>query len=126
MTAFMLAGPHRGAMKRLLDWCDEASVVHWFQDVADLPSWEESHRRMREAGRPSKVNFPLWPSALLRCASTGPACGSSEASDRSKLTEMVKDALLVPITQVGWNLRSPAPKCLTSLRPTAAHAVLSA
>ncbi len=58
MKAFMLAGVHRGAMKRLLDWCDEASVVHWIQDVAELPSWEESHRRMREEGRPSKVNFP--------------------------------------------------------------------
>ncbi len=58
MKAFMLAGPHRGAMKRLLDWCDEASVVHWLQESAEMPSWEEAHRRMQEEGRPSKVNFP--------------------------------------------------------------------
>ena len=58
MKAFILAGVHRLAMKRLLDWCDEASVVHWIQESAEMPSWEESYRRMREEGRPSKVNFP--------------------------------------------------------------------
>ncbi len=58
MKAFMLAGPHRGAMKRLLDWCDEASVVHWSQESTEMPSWDEAYRRMQEKGRPSKVNFP--------------------------------------------------------------------
>ena len=76
MKAFILAGPHRGAMKRLLDWCDEASVVRWIQDVAELPSWEEAYRRMREEGRPSKVHFPsadhvAFRIAPIRTGSTG-------------------------------------------------------
>jgi hypothetical protein len=68
MKAFMLAGVHRDAMKRLLDWCDEASVVHWIQDAAELPSWDESHRRMREEGRRSKVNFPSADHVAFRIA----------------------------------------------------------
>jgi len=59
MRSFMMAAPHRGAMRRLLEWCDEASVAHWEQgSEAGPPSWEEVHRRMREDGRRSKVNHP--------------------------------------------------------------------
>jgi hypothetical protein len=32
MRSFMLSGPHRRVMPRLLEWCDEASVVNWMQD----------------------------------------------------------------------------------------------
>src|SRR5262249_36436480 len=39
MRAFMLSGAHRRVMPRLLDWCDEASVVHWAQDAAEPPPW---------------------------------------------------------------------------------------
>jgi hypothetical protein len=58
MRAFMLANPHKPAMRRLLDWCDEAAVVHWTQDGPEMPSWEEAHRRIQQEGRPSKVNHP--------------------------------------------------------------------
>ncbi len=58
MRAFMLAKPHGPAMRKLLEWCDEASTVHWTQDSTDLPSWSEAHRRMQAEGRPSKVNHP--------------------------------------------------------------------
>ena len=58
MRAFMLAGPHRRAMPKLLEWCDEASVVHWNQESPALPDWREAYRRMVEEGRPSKVNHP--------------------------------------------------------------------
>lgn len=58
MKAFMLGAPHRAAMPKLLDWCDEASLVRWAQDGAELPSWEEAHRRLELEGRPSKVNHP--------------------------------------------------------------------
>src|SRR4028118_415901 len=56
MRAFILAGSHRRAMPKLLEWCDEASVVHWHQDAAALPDWQEAHRRMVEEGRRSKVH----------------------------------------------------------------------
>lgn len=58
MRQFTSAGAHRMIMPRLLDWCDEASVVRWTQDSPERPSWEEAYRRMQRDGRPSKVNHP--------------------------------------------------------------------
>ena len=58
MRKFMLARPHGPAMRKLLEWCDEAAVVHWSQDDPTLPSWGEAHRRMQTEGRTSKVRRP--------------------------------------------------------------------
>jgi hypothetical protein len=58
MKAFMHAPPHGPAMKKLLNWCDEASLVRWTQPGHELPSWIEAHRRLQQAGRRSKVNYP--------------------------------------------------------------------
>jgi heme-degrading monooxygenase HmoA len=58
MRAFMLSGAHRRTMPRLLEWCDEAAVVHWNQDDFEPPSWPAAHRRLLNEGRPSKVNHP--------------------------------------------------------------------
>ena len=58
MKTFMHAGVHGPVMNRLLDWCDEAALVHWTQDGAEPPTWEQAHRRIQEEGRRSKVNHP--------------------------------------------------------------------
>jgi hypothetical protein len=58
MNAFRGSGAHRDAMPKLLDWCDEASVVHWNQETPELPSWLEAHGRMVNEGKRSKVNYP--------------------------------------------------------------------
>jgi hypothetical protein len=58
MKSFMLAGPHRTAMRKLLEWCDEASLVHWTQGGTQPPDWQEAHRRLKSEGRLSKVNHP--------------------------------------------------------------------
>ena len=58
MKTFMHAAPHGPVMRKLLDWCDEASIAHWTQDSPDLPSWQEAHRRLQQEGRPSKVRCP--------------------------------------------------------------------
>lgn len=58
MRSFMMAGCHRRAMPKLLDWCDEASVAHWSQVASELPGWDQAHRKLVEQGRPSKVRFP--------------------------------------------------------------------
>jgi Domain of unknown function (DUF3291) len=58
MRRFMTAGAHVKAMPKLLNWCDEASVVHWTQDEAATPDWLEADRRMRTQGRASKVRHP--------------------------------------------------------------------
>jgi hypothetical protein len=58
MRKFMLAKPHAPAMRKLLNWCDEAAVVHWTQPDVTLPTWLEAHRRMQQEGRTSKVDHP--------------------------------------------------------------------
>jgi hypothetical protein len=58
MKAFIHSGVHGPVMRKLLEWCDEAAVVHWTQDSEELPSWEEAHRRIQHEGRRSKVNHP--------------------------------------------------------------------
>lgn len=68
MRAYMTAGAHRAAMPKLLDWCDEASIVHWQSATADLPDWTEADRRMRADGRPSKVRHPAPTHADMRFA----------------------------------------------------------
>ena len=58
MRKYRSAGPHLKAMGRLAEWCDEASVAHWFQDSEAIPDWETLHRRMQDTGRRSRVNYP--------------------------------------------------------------------
>ena len=68
MRAYILSGSHKAAMPRLLNWCDEASLVHWDQPDAQLPSWQEADRRMRQAGRTSKVRHPSHDHAAMTFA----------------------------------------------------------
>ena len=58
MSAYRIAPPHRDAMPKLLDWCDEASVVHWSQEAGELPDWTTAETRMAQSGRLSKVRHP--------------------------------------------------------------------
>ena len=55
---FMISGAHGRVMPKLLNWCDEASLVHWMQELDSLPSWQDAHRRMMAEGRLSKVRHP--------------------------------------------------------------------
>lgn len=58
MKEYMLAGAHRQAMRKLLEWCDEAALVHWEQHDDQEPSWPEAHHKLQTQGRLSKVNHP--------------------------------------------------------------------
>jgi hypothetical protein len=58
MNAYRTSGAHRRAMPNLLNWCDEAAVVHWTQESSEIPFWQEVHRHMVKEGKPSKVNHP--------------------------------------------------------------------
>ena len=66
MRAYMTNGAHKQAMPKLMQWCDEASVAHWEQEDATLPSWSEADGRMRTTGRVSKVLHPSPAHAQLR------------------------------------------------------------
>lgn len=58
MRAFMMSGAHAKAMGRHLDWADEAHVVHWTQESADVPSWAEISRRLKAEGRQVRLRSP--------------------------------------------------------------------
>jgi len=58
MRRYMTSGTHRKAMPKLAQWCDEASTVHWSQDNAELPPWEEIQQRMMAQGRLHPVKHP--------------------------------------------------------------------
>jgi len=73
MRAFMIAKPHGPAMHKLLEWCDEAALVRWTQESADLPSWTEAHERMLREGRRSKVNHPSEAHKAFRMDAPGPS-----------------------------------------------------
>lgn len=77
MRAYMTDGAHRAAMPKLLAWCDEASVAHWEQDEAVLPTWQDADRRMRQMGRPSRLRHPAPAHASLSYAPPVTGAGAS-------------------------------------------------
>jgi heme-degrading monooxygenase HmoA len=58
VKTFMRSGVHGPVMRKMLEWCDEAALVHWSQEGGDLPRWEQAHMRIQDEGRRSKVNHP--------------------------------------------------------------------
>lgn len=46
----MLAGAHRQLVRRLLEWCDEAALVHWEQENDTGPDWHDTQRRLQTGG----------------------------------------------------------------------------
>src|SRR6185503_12328576 len=58
MRAYRQKGAHGLVMPKLLEWCDEASYVHWSQEGPELPDWREAHRRLVQDGKLSKVYHP--------------------------------------------------------------------
>jgi len=58
MRGYMMSGVHRGLMRKLLEWCDEAALAHWTQDSQQPPEWTEAREKMQAIGRTSKVNHP--------------------------------------------------------------------
>ena len=55
MDSFVSTEPHLGTMNHIDDWCDEATFVDWEQPGADIPDWQESHRRLVADGQASSL-----------------------------------------------------------------------
>ena len=72
MRSYMLAGIHRRAMPRLIDWCDEAAVVHWNEERRDPPDWQAAFGRLLHEGRPSRVAHPSPDHQSFRIAAPPP------------------------------------------------------
>ena len=58
MREFLASGAHLRAMPRLLTWCDEASIAHWTQEDAVVPTTSVAFGKLRTSGRLSKVHHP--------------------------------------------------------------------
>ena len=58
MKKYRGSGAHQIAMRILSEMCSEASVTRWQQEDAELPTWEEAHRRILIEGKQSKVKHP--------------------------------------------------------------------
>ena len=58
MRAYITTGDHRRAMPSVVKGSDEASIVHWEEAEAILPSWAVATERMRREGRPTKLRRP--------------------------------------------------------------------
>jgi hypothetical protein len=52
----MRSGAHRTVMPKLIDWCDEASLVNWERDTP--PDWSQAEATMWSDGRLSRVRYP--------------------------------------------------------------------
>jgi len=57
MRAFRNGGAHAVAMRKLLDWCDEASFTHFTADDGPLPTADVAYDHLR-GGKTSKVHHP--------------------------------------------------------------------
>ena len=62
MKRYMTNGAHLKAMPHLLDWCDEASVVHWAQDDEMAPGLARG-RAQDEGRRPTLEGAAAKPAA---------------------------------------------------------------
>jgi|SRR6476619_459885 hypothetical protein len=58
MKEFRDSGWHKPAMRKLLDWCDEASLARWTQPTAALPDAAGMLEQLQSLGRTSKVRHP--------------------------------------------------------------------
>src|SRR4051794_341758 len=72
MRAYRNNGPHAVAMRKLLEWCDEASFAHYVTDGEGLPAPHTAFQRLAAAGKTSKVNHPSALQSAGHTVSGGP------------------------------------------------------
>lgn len=59
LTAFVSGSPHRSAMPRLSQWCDESSSAHWtVVEPDERPTWRAAALALGRYGRIHRVAAP--------------------------------------------------------------------
>lgn len=58
MRSFVMASPHKVAMQKLANWCDEAAFAHWNQETTELPTWDIAVDKLRVSGHLGTVLHP--------------------------------------------------------------------
>ena len=58
MKKFIFASPHRKAMEKLPQWCDEASFCDWEQTGTEWSSWDQAAEKLHASGHLAKVLHP--------------------------------------------------------------------
>lgn len=66
MRAFMRSEPHRSAMRRIGEWCDEATYVEWEQEASLERDWSAAHARLVADGVVTRLPDPS-PAHAERC-----------------------------------------------------------
>jgi hypothetical protein len=58
MKYFRNDEPHKKAMRKLSDWCDEGAYAHWLQEEAIIPAWDVLHKKLMTEGKITKLKKP--------------------------------------------------------------------
>jgi hypothetical protein len=58
MKYFRNNDPHKSAMRKLPEWCDEGAYVHWLQEDAEIPPWDLIYKKLIVDGKLTKVKRP--------------------------------------------------------------------
>jgi hypothetical protein len=55
MHAFVGSEPHRSTMRRIDDWCDEATFAAWEHEGPGLPDWQTSYQHLIADGQSTRL-----------------------------------------------------------------------
>jgi hypothetical protein len=58
MKFFRNSNPHKGAMRKLPNWCDEGAYVHWMQEDKVIPGWDFLYKKLMTEGKLTKIKYP--------------------------------------------------------------------
>src|SRR5580698_67158 len=58
MKYFRNNDPHKSAMRKLPDWCDEGAYVHWLQEDEIIPEWNFLYKKLMVEGKVTKIKRP--------------------------------------------------------------------
>lgn len=58
MKYFRNNDPHKSAMRKLPDWCDEGAYVHWMQEDNNIPGWNFLYKKLMTEGKLTKIKRP--------------------------------------------------------------------